>query len=311
MTGELDFAERIVEVDPAAGVAGAVETLVLNVGRRCEIACGHCHHRCSPDAAEAMSASTMERALSLARSLGVELVDVTGGSPELWPHLPDLLARAHAAGIDVRVRSNLVALSEDRSRSLAELMARTRTAVLASVPAAGLDSDSQWRPDHARGRAALRRLVELGYGTERGPRLEFAVNPESGLPEAESTIADGLELSMAQLGITRFRVRSIANAPLGRFADRLAAGGGRREYLSTLVGAFDPMSVGSLPCRRGVTVAWDGRLYDCDFNLSAGLPLADSPSTLAQALAQPERLAGRRISFGAHCFSCTIGAGSG
>ncbi len=146
---------------------------------------------------------------------------------------------------------------------------------------------------------------------EHGPQLEFAVNPESGLPEAESTIADGLGSSMAALGITRFRVRSIANAPLGRFADRLAAQGGGRAYLRTLADAFSATSVASLPCRRGITIAWDGRLYDCDFNLGAGLPLADGPSTLDQALARPDQLAGRRISFGTHCFACTIGAGSG
>lgn len=311
MNGGLDFAERIAAVDPTAGTAECVEVLGINVGRRCEIACTHCHHRCSPDATEMMSEQTMEQALGLAIALDAGLLDVTGGSPELWPHLPDLLVRAAEASIPVRLRTNLIELGMSRSRPLAELLARTRTTLLASLPEAGLAGASRLRPDDARPATALGTLVSLGFGTDSGPPVEFAVNPELGLPSPEAVISKELEPAMTDLGVTRFRIRSIANAPLGRFADRLAARGDRHAYLHQLADAFDSASVKRLPCRNGVAVAWDGGLYDCDFNVSAGLALAEGPETVGEALTEPQRLVSRRINFGPHCFSCTIGAGSG
>ena len=312
VVSKLDFGARIAQVDPAAQRADRIDTLVVNVGRRCEIACGHCHHRCSPEATEQMSHEVMEQVLGLGRALGVGILDITGGSPDLWPHLPELLERAADAKITPRIRTNLVRLAGESPAGFARLLARTGTIVMASLPEDGIEGGSALRPggDGARIRA-LRVLVDLGYGGEGGPALEFAVNPEVGLPDPEDVIASRMASGLAQLGIRRFRVRSIANAPLGRFADHLSAGGRRRSYLHGLADAFDRAAVPTLPCRNGLAVAWDGRLYDCDFNVSAGLALTDAPATVAEALDAPDRLIGRFIRFGPHCFSCTIGAGSG
>jgi hypothetical protein len=82
-------------------------------------------------------------------------------------------------------------------------------------------------------------------------------------------------------------------------------------YLSELAEAFDTRALGSLPCRDGVEVSWDGTLYDCDFNLAAGLAVADGPRDIWEALEGPGSLVGRRIAFATHCFACTVGAGSG
>jgi hypothetical protein len=59
-----------------------------------------------------------------------------------------------------------------------------------------------------------------------------------------------------------------------------------------------------------LSVAWDGRVFDCDFNQMLDLPLAQPwPRTIHDVNA--ERLAGRPIVTHAHCFGCTAGAGSG
>jgi hypothetical protein len=62
-------------------------------------------------------------------------------------------------------------------------------------------------------------------------------------------------------------------------------------------------------CRSTLSVAWDGSLYDCDFNQALALPLAGAPASLFE-LEDVDALAGRSIATAPHCFGCTAGAGS-
>jgi hypothetical protein len=58
-----------------------------------------------------------------------------------------------------------------------------------------------------------------------------------------------------------------------------------------------------------LSVGWDGRLYDCDFNQMLDLGTSgDAPRTIADATI--EALANRLVATGPHCFGCTAGAGS-
>ena len=62
-------------------------------------------------------------------------------------------------------------------------------------------------------------------------------------------------------------------------------------------------------CRTTVSVSWDGRLYDCDFNQMLELPLA--PGLPRHIRGLDESLRDRAIVVGPHCFGCTAGQGSG
>jgi hypothetical protein len=62
-------------------------------------------------------------------------------------------------------------------------------------------------------------------------------------------------------------------------------------------------------CRYTLSVGWDGRLYDCDFNQMIDLGVdATAPQTIFDATTAA--LAGRPIAVGQHCFGCTAGGGS-
>jgi len=312
MTSKLDFPARLKLADPAAHTAGLVQTLMLNVGRRCDLACPHCHHRCSPETLDQMTEKVMRDAIDLASVLEVDLVDVTGGSPELWPHLPELVTLASARALALRVRTNLVPLGRPGGAELVALFAEHDVTLLASVSENGPSAASALRNGHdGERRRALELLGNAGYGNGGGLAFELAVNPEQGLPRPEDEIAAGLAESLAPFNLHPARVLSIANVPLGRYGDQLEARGERRAYLHRLADAFDERAVPCLPCRSGLTVGWDGKLYDCDFNVSAGLPIATGPDTVTAALDEPSSLASRPIAFGTHCFACTIGSGSG
>jgi hypothetical protein len=62
-------------------------------------------------------------------------------------------------------------------------------------------------------------------------------------------------------------------------------------------------------CRNTLSVGWDGRLYDCDFNqmldLTLTMPRGPDISTFDEA-----DWLKRKIVTARHCFGCTAGAGS-
>jgi Protein of unknown function (DUF3641) len=83
--------------------------------------------------------------------------------------------------------------------------------------------------------------------------------------------------------------------------------------MGLLVNHFNPETVPNLMCRTLVSVGWDGRLYDCDFNqmLEIGMVPAPGGRTLTVwHIGSFSGLAGQRIPTGNHCFGCTAGAGS-
>ncbi len=314
------FSERVELTCPIAARATRIDSLMLNVGLRCDLSCAHCHQASSPHRAETMPRQTMLDSLSLAELLKPSLLDITGGEPTLWEHLPELIENASATGLRVRVRTNLVALAHpDRSRLMA-LFAKHHVEVLASLHdmtphlIAGEPSD---RLKASLG--VLRSLGELGYGSESGPTLELAYNPPLGeLPRPESELAEEFRDVLTPLGIRFNAIRVIANVPAGRYAEHLRKNGGYRTEIDRLAEAFNPAVLGDLGCRYGVELAWDGTFADCDFNLGAGLRVIDGPRTVAEALALAEAgtdvraaTASRRIAFGPHCFACATGAGSG
>lgn len=84
------------------------------------------------------------------------------------------------------------------------------------------------------------------------------------------------------------------------------------EYMSLLVTNFNPAAAEGLMCRDTVSVGWDGRLFDCDFNqqLDMGLVGAGAPRTVFD-LKSLDDLTGLDVRVDNHCFGCTAGSGSG
>ena len=78
---------------------GSVRTLQVNVTRRCNLACHHCHVESGPKRTEALSAAGADRVLEvLALNPQVEVLDLTGGAPELSEHFRPLVRGARELG---------------------------------------------------------------------------------------------------------------------------------------------------------------------------------------------------------------------
>jgi radical SAM/Cys-rich protein len=307
--------------DDAAAAAGhdplratAMTVLQMNVGRRCNQACRHCHVDAGPDRTEVMTPEVVEACLGLLESSDIPTLDITGGAPELHPLFRDIVRRARAAGRHVMDRCNLTITRLPSYADIPAFLAAHAVEVVASLPSfAARQTDAQ------RGEgvfedsiAALRHFNELGYGIEgSGLVLNLVTNPVGAFlpPPQRALEADWKRELQRRYGIVFTRLYTITNMPISRYLQYLVDSGNLQAYMDKLVNAFNPSAVDGLMCRFTLSVAWDGRLYDCDFNQMIDVGTADdSPQTIFDAT--PAALLGRRIVVGPHCFGCTAGGGS-
>jgi len=294
---------------------GETTTLQVNVGKRCNQACHHCHVDAGPKRTEMMSREVADRVLQILRdSPAVQTVDITGGAPELNPNFRLLATESGRMGKHVIDRCNLTVLFEPGMEELARFLAQNEVEIIASLPcytAANVDQQ-RGRGVFEKSIEALRKLNRLGYGRPDSPLfLNLVYNPlgASLPPPQERLEADYKRELRQQFGIEFHRLYTLTNMPIQRFAAQLGQSGSYAAYMSLLANHFNPGTVAGLMCRSLISVGWDGRLYDCDFNqmleigVGAGAPTIWDMPALA-------RLSGKRIATASHCFGCTAGAGS-
>jgi radical SAM/Cys-rich protein len=292
-----------------------VSTLQVNVGKRCNQACKHCHVDAGPNRTEEMSRETAEWVIeALRRHPTIATLDITGGAPELNPHFRYLAESARGLGRHVIDRCNLTILFEPGQDDLARFLAANRIEVVASLPFYLAD-----RTDRQRGLGVFNKSIEgllilnsLGYGvTGSGLTLNLVYNPNGAFlpPDQAEMESEYRHELMSRHGIVFTNLFTLTNLPIARFKHFLERSGNYDRYLAKLAGAFNPQAAANVMCRSLVSVGYDGTLYDCDFNQMLELPLpADVPGHIRDF--DGYLLARRNIVTGAHCYGCAAGAGS-
>jgi len=289
-------------------------TLQVNVGKLCNQACHHCHVDAGPRRTERITRETAERVIDvIAASARVGTVDITGGAPELNPNFAMLVERARALGRKVIVRCNLTVTLEPGMEWLVEFYRRAGVELVCSLPCYTAENTDRQRGAGVfdKSIAAMRQLNAAGFG--RGElRLDLVYNPiGASLPPPQAELEAQYREELARnFGVVFDRLLTITNMPIARFANQLNSTGSYSAYMGLLVNHFNPATVDALMCRDLVSVGWDGRLYDCDFNQMLEIPLGGRAASTIWDVDDVGTLAGARIATGSHCFGCTAGAGS-
>lgn len=317
--GENIYLKRLENLPPFARQAACreyrttrpqMDVMQVNLGKRCNLACKHCHINAGPKRTEKMNRETMEACLRVFENNGFQTLDITGGSPEMNPDFRWLVAEASGRGIHTMVRTNLAILTEDGYTALPAFYAAKRVDLVGSLP-----YFTEKDTDRQRGSgvftaciAALKALNALGYGKTPELPLHLVYNPGGAfLPPDQEQMAEQYRKNLSQYGVAFTGLYTITNNPIGRFGDFLERSGNLEGYMDRLVSAFNPGAVENMMCRSQISVDWDGTVYDCDFNLALGLK-ANVPGKIQEL--QNTRLGQREIVFGNHCYACTAGAGS-
>ena len=294
---------------------GEPEILQVNLGKLCNLTCTHCHVNAGPNRKEIMSRITVDRVISWFAATTIPTLDLTGGAPEMAPDFQYMIEYARGLSPKRRIidRCNLTILLEPGFDGLAEFLAENEVEIIASMPCYSPENVNAQRGDGVFDSSivALQRLNQLGYGREPKLPLHLIYNPIGAFlpgPQAELEASYQRELG-AHFGIVFNNLYTLTNLPIARFASWLRHQGEYEAYLELLANAFNPATVEGLMCRNTISVSWEGKIFDCDFNQMLDLPLGGERSRYLWEL-DPGRLAGQPIATADHCFGCTAGAGS-
>jgi radical SAM/Cys-rich protein len=292
-----------------------IDILQVNLGKLCNIACVHCHVEAGPNKKEEnMSRATAEAVVRVMDELPVSTLDLTGGAPELNPNFKYLVCEATERGMHVIDRCNLTVFYEKGMEGLVAFLAENKVEVIASLPCY-----SKENVEKQRGRgvfdASIQGLIDLnraGYGRpETDLVLNLVYNPVGPhLPPEQLQLEADYKIRLFEdFGIVFNRLYCIANMPITRYAKYLNALDQYDAYVELLINRFNPHAIEGLMCRNTLSVGWDGRIYDCDFNQALNMSIRNGkPLTIFDL--NVKKLDRLEILTGEHCFGCTAGAGS-
>ena len=292
----------------------SIEILQMNVSKRCNLSCRHCHVQAGPERSEIMGRRVFEKCLEVLRTHRICTIDITGGAPEMNPELPWFIREAATLNRRLMVRTNLAILLDEQYKNFIDLYADHRVEIIASLPDYHED-----RVDRQRGGGVFRCIIEVmrllnerGYGIPgSGLILNLVYNPVGAfLPGAQQALEHEYKTRLKEEhGVVFNTLYCLVNSPVGRYLEYLIRSENFEDYMNVLHTSFNPSTIHCLMCRNTVSVGWDGRLYDCDFNQMLDLPVeGKTPNHIDDF--DFERLKTRAIVIGNHCFSCTAGVGS-
>ena len=289
-------------------------TMQVNITYTCNLACRHCYLECSPRNKEAMSRETMQQCLDAFTADGFEVMDVTGGSPEMHPDCEWFLREASKLASVVIVRSNLTLLGLPEYEHFIDLFAELGISVCASLPyfdSRGTDAQ-RGKGVFEKAIESIRKLNALGYGTDPNLELDLVYNVAGPfLPPPQELLADAYRKKlMEDQNIVFNELLAFNNFALGRFAQDLADSNLFDDYMALLYENFNPLAVGKMMCHDQVNVDYDGRLYDCECNHVLKMPIQIDGrdahiSDLLNGMMQQREIRTHPV-----CYSCSAGAGS-
>ncbi len=300
-----------------------ISVLQINLGRRCNLACSHCHVEASPSRKEELSPQICQELIEVIhRFPQLQTIDLTGGAPEMLYGFKPLIEAARATQKQVIVRSNLTIYFEKGFGDIPDYCARHQVRIVASLPCYLSENVDKMRGNGVFDRSikALEWLNHLGYGSDPNLNLDLVYNPPiptnanfSLAPDQSSLKQDYKVFLGDNFGIVFNQLFTIMNLPIGRTKFHLQHRQLLQPYLAFLANNFNGKTVANLMCRQQLSVDYLGNIYDCDFNQMANVPARNTqgqPLTLRQILeAETLDLIGQ-IQTKAFCYGCTAGSGS-
>ncbi|GBG31209.1 Cytidylate kinase [Hondaea fermentalgiana] len=294
------------------------EVMQLNIGFYCNQACSHCHVDSSPLRKQMMNRQVADKCIDIIRkSPSVNVVDLTGGAPELNREFRHLVEVCSQLGKEVIDRCNLTVLLEPHMADLPAFLAKHKVRVIASLPCYLEQNVDKQRGDRIFQRSikGLKMLNEVGYGKPgTGLFIDLVYNP-TGVhlpPSKDKLIGDYKRVLSSEFGIVFNDLHCITNMPINRYYDHLREQGRLEEYMAILVNAFNPVAAEAVMCRKYLSIDPFGQVFDCDFNQQLGLHLrvGDKDQLTVFDIDSTDELRDVPIVTRKHCYACTAGAGS-
>lgn len=325
----LDFQSKQSILTPFIKKVGAplnknkISVLQINLGKRCNLACTHCHVEAGPKRTEEMTPEICNQIVELIYKFPeIQIVDLTGGAPEMLYGFRPLVESARNTGKQVIVHSNLTIYFVPGFEDIPNYCAKHQTRIVASLPCYLEDNVDKMRGNGVYDASikALQLLNNLGYAKEPNLILDLVYNPPVSVSKDFSLTPNQVNLERdykmflkEHFGICFNNLFTITNLPIGRTKLHLQKRQLYVPYLKFLESNFNSSTVEHLMCRNELSIDYLGNVYDCDFNQMENLPAkACNGETLTVAkLLKAETLdAIDEIQTATYCYGCTAGSGS-
>jgi len=292
-----------------------LKTLQVNLGYKCNQKCVHCHVNAGPDRKEMMDSYNIALIPKAIRKYNIKTLDLTGGAPELHPEFRSLIEECSSLNIEIIDRCNLTILTEKNQEDLAEFLARNEVVITASLPCYEESNVDQQRGEGVfeRSITALKKLNRLGYGINKSKLLlNLVYNPQGATlpPDQELLEKEYRKILLEKYKIEFTNLYTIVNMPINRFALKLSVDKQYDQYMKLLFKSFNANNLGSVMCKELISVDWNGKLYDCDFNQQIGLGMGYTEKYLKNIVEEIFDFSGKEINVNSHCYGCTAGHGS-
>lgn len=290
---------------------GAIDIVQINLGNKCNQSCIHCHMAASPHGDKNMDYETAAKVIQKLEDLNLKCIEFTGGAPELNPNLSLFIERLSGGKAELAVRTNLTILNEAGYSSFIDLFVKHRVKIIASLPSPFMDLTDMQRGNgtFASSIKVLQKLNQLGYGTGKY-YLELVHNPVGDhLPSDQALLnAEYKRLLLDNYGISFDSLVTIVNSPIKRFENYLIKNKRLDGYMRELQENYNPATLNKIMCRHLISVNYKGCVYDCDFNLALNMKINGYEDIKFWDIDfghfDPE------ITFGSHCYACTVKSGS-
>lgn len=308
----MNFFQQKLKEHSTSLTRGSFETLQINVGRKCNQTCTHCHVDAGPHRTEMMTQEVAHKVGAWIREHRPKTVDITGGAPEISEFFNYFVETAREVGAHVIDRNNLTIIETKSYAYLPEYLAKHEVEVVASLPCYLEDNVNEQRGDGVfqKSISALKKLNAVGYGT-RLP-LTLVYNPlGANLPPNQAELEADYKVELKKrYAIVFTRLFAITNLPIARFAVDLREHGQWDYYMELLANSFNPTTVDGLMCRSTINIGYEGEVFDCDFNQMLRMQQRHEDKPLFLWDVTPESMASQKILTANHCLGCTAGHGS-
>lgn len=301
----------------------SITVLQINLGKRCNLACSHCHVEAGPKRTEELTPEICEQLIELIhRFPQIKIVDLTGGAPEMLYGFKPLVDAARATGKQVIVRSNLTIYFEKGFEDIPEYCAHNQLRIVASLPCYLADNVDKMRGAGVFDASirALQRLNKLGYAKAHNLILDLVYNPAIPTSENFSLTPNQIQLEQDYKMFLREHFEicfnnlfTITNLPVGRTKFHLEHKKLYKPYLYFLESHFNHSTVENLMCKDELSIDYLGNIYDCDFNQMMNLPAktrSGETLSVAKLLEAGNLDLIDEIQTAAYCYGCTAGCGS-
>jgi radical SAM/Cys-rich protein len=299
-----------------------ITILQINLGRKCNLACHHCHVEASPKRTEELSPEICQQLIQLIEKFPqIQTIDITGGAPEMNYGFRPIVEAAKKSGKEVIVRSNLTILLEPEYANLADYFAEKNLRVVASMPCYLEDNVDKQRGSgvYQKSIQALQQLNQRGYGKEPKLILDLVYNPQ--VPKSENFSLTPNQNKLEQdyksylrenFGIVFNQLFTITNLPIGRVKHYLKDRELYTSYLKFLETHYNPKTLTGLMCLNQLSIDYLGQVYDCDFNQMENIPatIEGEILTVAKLLEGNSLDLIGEVKTAAYCYGCTAGSGS-